>query len=177
MVGPKGYLSYGSWPLFQFHGYMSLIYLTMGLTWIIWSVKHWKKLRKIQHCIAALISLGRFDIEIDKVCIKQLGSPFSCTLEVCLCIAWWQIYAVWWHIISILKCAREGCQVAWCTFFISMSAGSLCCVCMLDRILESIMASEKRSIFTFNPLHVVCGTGFMRGVKKRGKNSALKLSH
>ena len=59
-----------------------------------------------------VLVFGKESTEMDKVRIKLLGSPWTLTLEVCLRIAWWQIYTVWWHIIYILKRGREGYQVA-----------------------------------------------------------------
>lgn len=72
--GPFGYLSAIDYPLLPFYGITCLVYAFLALIWLIFSIKYWQDLLRIQfwigislnlftknnfsHCIGAVILLG-----------------------------------------------------------------------------------------------------------------------
>lgn len=61
MIGKHGYLSAADWPLLPFYGAMCLVYLVMGLAWLIVSFLQWRDLLRIQFWIGGVILLGMLE--------------------------------------------------------------------------------------------------------------------
>ncbi|XP_060043320.1 transmembrane protein 87B isoform X1 [Erinaceus europaeus] len=61
MRGPHGYISASDWPLMIFYMVMCIIYILLGVLWLIWSACYWKDILRIQFWIAAVIFLGMIE--------------------------------------------------------------------------------------------------------------------
>ncbi|KAM4041773.1 transmembrane protein 87B [Anomaloglossus baeobatrachus] len=61
MEGPHGYISASEWPLMIFYMVMCIMYIVLGLMWLVWSACYWKDLLRIQFWIAAVIFLGMLE--------------------------------------------------------------------------------------------------------------------
>ncbi|XP_055386516.1 transmembrane protein 87A [Condylostylus longicornis] len=59
--GPHGYLSAVEWPLLPFYGIMCLVYVILGITWLIVSFAQWRDLLRIQFWIGGVILLGMLE--------------------------------------------------------------------------------------------------------------------
>uniref|UniRef100_T1HCK8 GOST seven transmembrane domain-containing protein n=1 Tax=Rhodnius prolixus TaxID=13249 RepID=T1HCK8_RHOPR len=62
MKGKDGYLSAANWPLLPFYGAMCLVYVLLGLTWLIVSFLQWRDLLRIQFWIGGVIFLGMLEM-------------------------------------------------------------------------------------------------------------------
>nr|CAD7400097.1 unnamed protein product [Timema poppensis] len=61
MQGKYGYLSAADWPLLPFYGAMCLVYVVLGLAWLIISFCQWRDLLRIQFWIGGVILLGMLE--------------------------------------------------------------------------------------------------------------------
>lgn len=61
MHGKHGYLSAADWPLLPFYGAMCLVYVVLGLAWLIVSFLQWRDLLRIQFWIGGVILLGMLE--------------------------------------------------------------------------------------------------------------------
>jgi hypothetical protein len=61
MRGTYGYLSAADWPLLPFYGAMCLVYVILGLAWLIVSFCQWRDLLRIQFWIGGVILLGMLE--------------------------------------------------------------------------------------------------------------------
>ncbi|XP_069686707.1 transmembrane protein 87A isoform X2 [Periplaneta americana] len=61
MQGKYGYLSAADWPLLPFYGAMCLVYVILGLAWLIVSFCQWRDLLRIQFWIGGVILLGMLE--------------------------------------------------------------------------------------------------------------------
>jgi hypothetical protein len=61
MHGPWGYLSAIEWPLLPFYGAMCVIYVIMGIVWLLLAMCNWKDLLRIQFWIGGVIFLGMLE--------------------------------------------------------------------------------------------------------------------
>lgn len=61
MRGKHGYLSAADWPLLPFYGAMCLVYVVLGLAWLIVSFLQWRDLLRIQFWIGGVILLGMLE--------------------------------------------------------------------------------------------------------------------
>uniref|UniRef100_A0A1B6GQR7 Transmembrane protein 87A n=3 Tax=Cuerna arida TaxID=1464854 RepID=A0A1B6GQR7_9HEMI len=61
MKGKQGYLSAADWPLLPFYGAMCLVYVVLGLAWLIVSFLQWRDLLRIQFWIGGVILLGMLE--------------------------------------------------------------------------------------------------------------------
>ncbi|KAK2554290.1 Transmembrane protein 87A [Acropora cervicornis] len=61
MKGKHGYLSASDWPLYPFYGFMSLLYVSYGVVWLIVSACQWRDLLRIQFWIGGVIALGMLE--------------------------------------------------------------------------------------------------------------------
>lgn len=61
MQGGYGYLSAADWPLLPFYGAMCLVYVILGLAWLIVSFCQWRDLLRIQFWIGGVILLGMLE--------------------------------------------------------------------------------------------------------------------
>uniref|UniRef100_A0A1B6CTU1 Transmembrane protein 87A n=2 Tax=Clastoptera arizonana TaxID=38151 RepID=A0A1B6CTU1_9HEMI len=61
MHGKNGYLSAADWPLLHFYGAMCLVYVVLGLAWLIVSFLQWRDLLRIQFWIGGVILLGMLE--------------------------------------------------------------------------------------------------------------------
>ncbi|XP_039035069.1 transmembrane protein 87B-like [Hibiscus syriacus] len=59
---PDGYLPGRMAPLMKFYVYMALAYLLLGAIWFWQYVRFWEDILQLQHCIAAVIGLGLFEM-------------------------------------------------------------------------------------------------------------------
>uniref|UniRef100_A0A0A9XEF5 Transmembrane protein 87A n=1 Tax=Lygus hesperus TaxID=30085 RepID=A0A0A9XEF5_LYGHE len=57
-----GYLSAADWPLLPFYGIMCLLYVVLGLVWLIVSFLQWRDLLRIQFWIGGVIFLGMLEM-------------------------------------------------------------------------------------------------------------------
>ncbi|KAL1447203.1 hypothetical protein WDU94_012346, partial [Cyamophila willieti] len=58
MKGTYGYLSAVDWPLLPFYGAMCLVYVILGIVWLVVSFLQWRELIRIQFWIGGVILLG-----------------------------------------------------------------------------------------------------------------------
>lgn len=61
MRGTYGYLSAADWPLLLFYGAMCLVYVILGLAWLVVSFCQWRDLLRIQFWIGGVILLGMLE--------------------------------------------------------------------------------------------------------------------
>ncbi|CAG2061153.1 unnamed protein product, partial [Timema podura] len=61
MQGKYGYLSAADWPLLPFYGGMCLVYVVLGLAWLVISFCQWRDLLRIQFWIGGVILLGMLE--------------------------------------------------------------------------------------------------------------------
>ncbi|EXB97284.1 Transmembrane protein 87A [Morus notabilis] len=59
---PDGFLPGRMAPLMSFYVYMSLAYFLLSVIWFSQYVRFWKDILQLQHCIAAVIGLGLFEM-------------------------------------------------------------------------------------------------------------------
>lgn len=59
---PDGFLPGRMAPLMNFYVYMSLAYFLLSVIWFSQYVRFWKDILQLQHCIAAVIGLGLFEM-------------------------------------------------------------------------------------------------------------------
>ncbi|XP_014244631.1 transmembrane protein 87A [Cimex lectularius] len=57
-----GYLSAANWPLLPFYGIMCLVYVTLGLIWLLVSFLQWRDLLRIQFWIGGVIFHGMLEM-------------------------------------------------------------------------------------------------------------------
>ncbi|XP_015768860.1 PREDICTED: transmembrane protein 87B-like, partial [Acropora digitifera] len=57
MKGKHGYLSASDWPLYPFYGFMSLLYVSYGVVWLIVSACQWRDLLRIQVTSCSMFAL------------------------------------------------------------------------------------------------------------------------
>ncbi|KAL1139394.1 hypothetical protein AAG570_006378 [Ranatra chinensis] len=62
MQGKSGFLSAADWPLLPFYGAMCLVYVVLGLAWLIVSFLQWRDLLRIQFWIGGVILLGMLEM-------------------------------------------------------------------------------------------------------------------
>ncbi|CAH0560371.1 unnamed protein product [Brassicogethes aeneus] len=56
-----GYLSAADWPLLPFYGFMCILYVILGLIWLILSFMQWRDLLRVQFWIGGVILLGMLE--------------------------------------------------------------------------------------------------------------------
>uniref|UniRef100_A0A8C9RAN4 Zgc:162698 n=1 Tax=Scleropages formosus TaxID=113540 RepID=A0A8C9RAN4_SCLFO len=61
MTGPHGYISATEWPLMIFYMVMCIIYVFLGLLWLVLSASYWRDLLRIQFWIGGVIFLGMLE--------------------------------------------------------------------------------------------------------------------
>ncbi|CAH0388076.1 unnamed protein product [Bemisia tabaci] len=61
MKGDYGYLSASDWPLLPFYEIMCIIYIILGVIWLILSALQWQDLLRIQFWIGGVIFLGMLE--------------------------------------------------------------------------------------------------------------------
>uniref|UniRef100_A0A8D8LB16 Transmembrane protein 87A n=1 Tax=Cacopsylla melanoneura TaxID=428564 RepID=A0A8D8LB16_9HEMI len=61
MKGTYGYLSAVDWPLLPFYGAMCLVYVILGIVWLVVSFLQWRELIRIQFWIGGVILLGMLE--------------------------------------------------------------------------------------------------------------------
>ncbi|CAG0885497.1 unnamed protein product [Cyprideis torosa] len=59
--GDYGFLSAADYPLLPFYGCMSILYLILGLFWLIVSARQWREILRIQFWIGAVILIGMLE--------------------------------------------------------------------------------------------------------------------
>ncbi|KAK9507483.1 hypothetical protein O3M35_007335 [Rhynocoris fuscipes] len=62
MKGKDGYLSAANWPLLPFYGAMCLVYVVLGIIWLVVSFLQWRDLLRIQFWIGGVIFLGMLEM-------------------------------------------------------------------------------------------------------------------
>lgn len=61
---PTGYLPGRMAPLMNFHGFMSLAYVILGIYWFSQYARFWKEVIPLQNCITLVITLGMFEMAL-----------------------------------------------------------------------------------------------------------------
>ncbi|KAJ1391621.1 Lung seven transmembrane receptor-like [Sesbania bispinosa] len=59
---PDGYLPGRMAPLKKFYVFMAIAYVCLGIIWFLQYVRFWNDVLQLQHCIAAVIALGLFEM-------------------------------------------------------------------------------------------------------------------
>ncbi|KAH9301305.1 hypothetical protein KI387_012888, partial [Taxus chinensis] len=59
-----GYLPGRLEPLMQFYGWLSLVYIILGLGWFLQNVCFWKVILQLHNCISAVIALGMLEMTL-----------------------------------------------------------------------------------------------------------------
>lgn len=57
-MNPYGFLPGELYHLLPFYGAMSLLYLSLGVLWLILCARYWRELLRLQNCISGVIALG-----------------------------------------------------------------------------------------------------------------------
>lgn len=61
MHGKYGYISAHEWPLLIFYGVMGLLYLFLGITWLVMLACNWRDLLRVQFWVGGVIVLGMIE--------------------------------------------------------------------------------------------------------------------
>lgn len=61
MKSDYGYLSAADWPYLPFYGFMCILYVILGLIWLILSFMQWRDLLRVQFWIGGVIFLGMLE--------------------------------------------------------------------------------------------------------------------
>ncbi|XP_062328948.1 transmembrane protein 87A-like isoform X2 [Osmerus eperlanus] len=61
MPGPHAYISATEWPLMIFYMVMCIVYVLLGVLWLVLSALHWRELLRIQFWIGGVIFLGMLE--------------------------------------------------------------------------------------------------------------------
>lgn len=61
---PTGYLPGRMAPLMTFYGFMSLVYVILGIYWFSQYARFWKEIMPLQNCITLVITLGMFEMAL-----------------------------------------------------------------------------------------------------------------
>ncbi|KAL5710071.1 Transmembrane protein 87A [Ranunculus cassubicifolius] len=61
---PEGYLPGKMEPLMTFYGFMSLVYLVLGLIWFLQFVRYWKDVSQLHYYITVVIALGMCEMAL-----------------------------------------------------------------------------------------------------------------
>ncbi|KAL4557764.1 hypothetical protein LXL04_035952 [Taraxacum kok-saghyz] len=81
---PEGYLPGKMVNLMTFYGFMSLLYLVLGLGWFLRFVQFWKDIMQLHYHISAVIALGMCEMALWYFDYSNLGStgsrPFGITV-------------------------------------------------------------------------------------------------
>lgn len=88
MKGTYGYLSARDWPLLPFYGIMCLVYVFLGIIWLVVSFLQWRDLLRIQFWIGGVILLGMLEKAMFYAEYQNLNSNGVSTLSVVLAAEW-----------------------------------------------------------------------------------------
>ncbi|MCD7455901.1 hypothetical protein HAX54_030054 [Datura stramonium] len=61
---PTGYLPGRMAPLMKFYGYMSLVFVLLGIFWFSQYARFWREVLALQNCITLVITLGMFEMAL-----------------------------------------------------------------------------------------------------------------
>ncbi|KAE9468002.1 hypothetical protein RHGRI_025174 [Rhododendron griersonianum] len=61
---PSGYLPGRMAPLMNFYGFMSLVFVILGVFWFSQYARFWKEVLPLQNCITLVITLGMFEVAL-----------------------------------------------------------------------------------------------------------------
>lgn len=61
---PTGYLPGRMAPLMNFYGYMSLMFVLLGIFWFSQYARFWREVLALQNCITLVITLGMFEMAL-----------------------------------------------------------------------------------------------------------------
>lgn len=61
---PSGYLPGRMAPLMNFYGFMSLVFVMLGVFWFSQYARFWKEVLPLQNCITVVITLGMFEVAL-----------------------------------------------------------------------------------------------------------------
>lgn len=88
MRGDYGYLSAVDYPLLPFYGIMCLVYVGLGIIWLLVSFMQWRDLLRIQFWIGGVILMGMLEKALFYAEYQNLNSSGSTTHGLVLAAEW-----------------------------------------------------------------------------------------